>query len=122
MRRWSRILKVSAYLAAAWSVTLTPLMGFFVGDKRPSVAATAVQMLTAVLLMAASLALTVIDRARSRKKRAAEIYRRAAARGAGRDPDDRFAAAREQAHLAGLPWLESDGSVSRPARTPGAEL
>lgn len=111
-------LKWFAYATALGSVTLTPLVGFLVGDRHPSMAATALQMFIAVCLMAASLAVTVIDRAWRRRARAAEIHRRAVARGAGRNPDDRFAATREQAHAAGLPWIESDGLVSWPPRTP----
>lgn len=110
-------LKWWAYATAIGAVTLTPLLGFAVGDKRPSVVATALQMFIAVVLMLAALAVTVVDRQRRRIARATEIERRALARGAGRDPDDRFAVTRGRAHAAGLPWIEADGTVSWPART-----
>lgn len=117
MTTLARALRRAAFVTAISAFTITPLMGFFVGDKRPSAAATALQMFLAVLLMSAALVVTVIDRARRRKRQAAEIYRRAVARGAGRDPDDRFAASRQQAHDAGLPWIEADGTVTWPERS-----
>lgn len=48
---WIRVLKSTAYATAIGSVTITPLLGFVVGDKRPSAAATALQMLIAVLML-----------------------------------------------------------------------
>lgn len=69
----------------------------------------------AAIIPAAAAAAAFIDRSNRRRAQAAEIYRRAAARGAGHNPDDRFAATREQAHACGLPWIESDGAASWPA-------
>lgn len=114
MAKLASALRWWSYASAIGAVTLTPLAGFVVGDKRPSAVASAFQMLIAVVLMLASLAASIVDRQRRRISRATEIQRRALARGAGRDPDDRFAASREQAHAAGLPWVESDGSITRP--------
>lgn len=107
----ARVLRRMSWTTAIAAVTLTPLMGFVVGDKRPSAAASALHMLIAVLLMLASLALTFIEQYR----RASAIRRRAVTLAAERNPVDRFAVAREQAHGAGLPWLEADGSVSWPS-------
>ncbi|GGN39645.1 putative membrane protein [Actinoplanes campanulatus] len=108
MRAWSRAFTWTAYSAAIGAVTLTPLMGFVVGDRKPSASATALQMLIAVLLMLVSLTLTIIDR----RRRALAFHRRAAALAATRDAGAEFAAARKQAHDAGLPWVEADGSIS----------
>jgi hypothetical protein len=63
----ARALKWTAYSTAIGAWTMTPLLGFFVGDKHPSVAATALQMLIAVLLMLAALTVTTIDRGRRRR-------------------------------------------------------
>lgn len=109
-----RMLQHLAYTTAIGAVTVTPLLGFVVGDKRPSAAASALQMLLAVVLMLATLMATIIVRYRQRGARAAEIRRRALAHGAAGNPVDRFARARRQAHSAGLPWLEADGSVAWP--------
>lgn len=98
-----------AYTAAIGAFTVTPLMGFVVADKQPSLAATALQMLIAVLLMLIALGLTIVD-----QRRRASVIRRNAVALAARTPGDRFAGARTQAHDAGLPWVESDGSVSWP--------
>lgn len=65
----ARALKTIALWNAIDSVTTTPLLGFVVGDKRPSVTAAALHMLLAVLLMAAALAVTMADGARHRRAR-----------------------------------------------------
>lgn len=110
VRIWIRAFTFAAWITAVGSVTMTPLMGFFVGDGRPSVAATALHMLFAVPLMSAALALTVIDR----RRRASAVRRQALTLGVARNPVDQFAAARRQAQSAGLPWVESDGTISWP--------
>jgi hypothetical protein len=109
MPTWIRAFKHMGYTTAIAAFTITPLMGFVVGDRRPSVAATALQMFIAVALLSAALVLTLVDEHR----RALAIRRRAVALGAARHPFDPFAEARRQAHAAGLPWVEADGSVSR---------
>jgi uncharacterized membrane protein len=111
----TRALMWSAWATAIGAFTMTPLMGFVVGDKKPSLAATALQMVIAVLLMLCALGTSVADRQVRRVRRAAEIRRRAFAHGAALNPVDRFAPARKQALEAGLPWIESDGSVTWPA-------
>lgn len=117
MATWIRALKWTALATAINAWTLTPLMGFFVGDKRPSAAATALMMMLSAVQMSAAVMLAAVDRYRRRSARAAEIQRRAVARAVGRNPDDRFAAQRAQAHAAGLPWIESDGTVSWPVQS-----
>lgn len=64
-----------SYATAIGAVTLTPLLGFVVGDKRPSATATALQMLIAVMLMLAALAVTVVDRQRRRIEATAQRRR-----------------------------------------------
>jgi hypothetical protein len=110
----TRALMWSAWATVIGAFTMTPLMGFVVGDKQPSLAATALQMVIAVMLMTAALASSIVDSQLHRRRRAAEIRRRAFAHGAALNPVDRFAGARKQAHEAGLPWIESDGSVTWP--------
>lgn len=66
-RRLARALEFWSYATAIGAFTLTSLAGFLVGDKRPSAEATALQMLGAVLLMAASVALTFADWRRRRR-------------------------------------------------------
>jgi hypothetical protein len=100
MKTWIRVCTWTGYSTAIGSVTLTPLLGFVVGDKRPSAVATALQLLFAVLWMLVAVALTIIDK--RRRRLAGPVSR----------PLDRFAAGRKQAHDAGLPWVEADGTVS----------
>jgi hypothetical protein len=95
MNATSRYLKILAVVTAVNAFTLTPLMGFVVGDKRPDVVATALMMLTAVALMAASVVAQLISRARRRA--------------AGPDRVE----ARKQALDLGLPWVEADGTLAR---------
>jgi hypothetical protein len=59
---WRRACTWTAYTTAIGAVTLTPLMGFVVGDKRPSLVATALQMFVAGLFAVAALVLAAIER------------------------------------------------------------
>ena len=114
MKRLTHVLTWLATTNAVSAWTLTPLTGFLVGDKQPSIAATALHMLIAVVFALAALLAAVAHRFIQRRKCAAEIQRRAIETAAHRNPVDRFAAVREQALDAGLPWVEADGTITRP--------
>ena len=97
-------LQLSAYVTAVNAVTLVPLLGLFVGDRRPSVAAAAMVLTVACLLMVAAIVVHRLNTRRERKLTAAP------------KPFD-VARARRETHALGLPYPEPDGTLSWPKPT-----
>lgn len=101
----SKILKAVALSLIVGAFTTTPLAGFLVGDHRPSVAATALTLLLAVVLMLFAVIAQLVER---RRTKATRTWPQAV---------DRYfdnVQARQDAHALGLPFIENDGSLSWP--------
>lgn len=109
----SRLLMICSVHSVISSVTLTPLIGFLVGDRRPSLTASGIVLGFAAIFAIAAYVIGEAVRFHRRRVRARLILRTAIEVAANRNPADRFASARSLAHDAGLPWIEPDGTITR---------